>query len=137
MQQLDLSVFKKAILSLEIALKAHHEKENDALIRDATIQRFEYTYELSYKMLKRYLNLSEPETESIEQLSFPALIRLGSKRGLTLHGWEVWEQYRHARNLTSHVYDEKKALQVCDSIPAFLEDAQYLLQQLQHRLQAP
>lgn len=85
-------------------------------------------------MLKRYLELSEPNAEAIDQMSFPDLIRTASERGLTLHGWDIWKVYRDARNITSHAYNEKKAANVCAMIPSFLEEASYLLAMLQHRL---
>ncbi len=46
------------------------------------ILRFEYTYELSHKMLKRYFEMTEPNAEMIDQMLFPDLIRTASERGL-------------------------------------------------------
>jgi hypothetical protein len=65
--------------------------------------------------------------------SFPELIRTGSERGLLLSGWDVWKGYRTARGITSHTYDEARADQVFAVIPQFLQDARYLLAQLQER----
>ena len=62
------------------------------------------------------------------------LIRTASERGLLDNGWDVWSTYRHARNLTSHTYDEKKAREVCIVIPKFTEDATFLLECLQKRV---
>ncbi|MFI4918135.1 MAG: nucleotidyltransferase substrate binding protein [Legionellales bacterium] len=50
----------------------------------ASIQRFEYRYELAHKMLKRYLELSEPNAEAIEQMSFSDLdLAIDAKKALT------------------------------------------------------
>jgi hypothetical protein len=68
--KLDLSSFDKAVTSLDTAITAHLEKPIDLFIRDASIQRFEYTYELSHKMLKRYLEMTEPNAEEIDQMQF-------------------------------------------------------------------
>jgi len=46
-----LTTFEKALLSLEKAL----EQPKNEFIRDSVIQRFEYTYELAWKMLRRFL----------------------------------------------------------------------------------
>jgi nucleotidyltransferase substrate binding protein (TIGR01987 family) len=135
-EKLDVSSFRNAVASLEEALTEHHKDTDNRLIRDATIQRFEYTYELSHTMLKRYLEISEASAQNVDQMSFSNLIRTGSERGLLLNGWASWKQYRDARNMTSHTYDEDKAIQVCAIIPQFFSDAQFLLAQLQARILA-
>lgn len=135
LRNFDLSSLEKAITSLDKAIHEYQKSSNE-FIRDASIQRFEYTYELAHKMLKRYLEMTEPNAEEIAQMSFPNLIRTGSERGLLLNGWDEWNAYRSARNQTSHAYDEDKAMQVCMLIPRFLEEAKYLLMQLQERILA-
>ncbi len=118
MSALNLTSLKKAIASLEKAVIAHQKKVNDDLIRDAAIKRFEYTYELCSKMLRRHLEITEAET--VDQLSFPDLIRLAAERGLVEHSWDVWNDYRKARNITNHTYDEEKAQAVSEIIPSLL-----------------
>ncbi len=51
MEKLKIDSFGRALTSLEEILK---EKEN-TIVRDATIQRFEYTFEAMWKALKFYL----------------------------------------------------------------------------------
>ena len=47
----------------------------------------------------------------------PTLIRTASKgRGKRMGCWKI---YRDARNITSHTYNEDKAVQVCRVIPDF------------------
>lgn len=132
---LDLSSLQKAVLSLQEVITLYEKDTANAIIRDAMIQRFEYTYELGYKMLKRYLELSEPNAEEVDQMSFPTLIRTASERGLLARGWDQWKLYRDARNITSHTYNEKKAIHICSFIPGFLVDVQYLSKELQARVQ--
>jgi len=127
---LDLSSFIKAISSLEQALHEHDKRPN-AFIRDACIQRFEYTYELAWKMLKRFLEATSANLVEIDEMSFQTLIRSGSEKGLILNGWDIWAAYRKARSTTSYVYDEVKANEVFAVIPNFLIEAQYLLKKLQ------
>ncbi len=131
---LDVSSFEKAIASLEEAVTAYQQQSKNNFIRDAAIQRFEYTYELSHKMLKRYLEITEPSAEVIDQLPFPDLIRTASERGLLTNGWDVWKDYRHARNATSHTYNEAKAKEVYAVIPHFLDEANHLLMELKKRI---
>lgn len=131
---LDLSSLTKAVASLKEAVEAYHQQRANEFIRDASIQRFEYTYELCHKMLKRYLEASEPNAEEIDQMDFSNIIRTGAERGLLMNSWDKWRVYRHARNLTAHTYDEKKAIEVVVVIPEFLDEASYLLDRLKERV---
>jgi nucleotidyltransferase substrate binding protein (TIGR01987 family) len=134
LKQLDLTSLEKAIASLNEAVTEYSKQPTNKFIRDAAIQRFEYTYELSHKMLKRFLDLTEPSAEEIEQMGFADLIRTASERGLLTQGWDVWKNYRHARNATSHTYNEKKADEVYSIIPPFLIESKNLLSTLQKRI---
>lgn len=128
---LDITSFEKALITLGEALEEHKKARTNALIRDACIQRFEYSYELSHKMLKRHLEATSANAAEIDKMTFQDLIRTGSERGLLLHGWKEWRHYRELRGATSHTYDESKANQVLEKIPEFYTEAQYLLEQLQ------
>jgi hypothetical protein len=50
----------------------------------ACVQAFEYTYELSHKMLKRYLEATETNKENMDTFSFQNLIRVGSESDLNI-----------------------------------------------------
>ncbi len=128
--KLTLTALEKAIQSLAEALEAYN-KTLDEFIRDAVIQRFEYTYELSHKLLKRHLEMTSANPDEIDTLSFQDLIRLGSEHRLLLSGWDQWSHFRKLRGATSHTYDESKALEVIKQIPQFYEEAHFLLKQLQ------
>ncbi len=121
--KLDLSVLHQALKSLRVAVDEGIRDSSNLFVRDAMIQRFEYTYELAHKMLKRYLEFTEPTSEAVDHMSFPELIRTASERGLLLHGWDHWKQYRDARNITIQTYNEKKAVHVCLMIPFFWKKA--------------
>lgn len=131
--QLDLSSLENALQRLEEALQAYSADSQNTLYRDACIQRFEFCYELSHKMLKRYLEMAAPNPAAIDELAFPDLIRSGSEQGLLRSGWDRWKDYRKARSITSHAYDEIKAMEVMVMLPDFLLEAQALLQALQRR----
>ena len=133
-KQLDVSSFEKAILTLDEAVVKFSKGPDDKFVRDACIQRFEYTYELSHKTLRRYMGLSEPSLEVVEEMSFPELIRTACERGLLESDWRVWQRYREARNMTSHTYDETKAEKVMEVVPFFLKEVQVLLKILKKRL---
>jgi len=122
-----LTPLKKAVASLKLALA----QPKDEFVRDAVIQRFEYTYELAWKMLKRYLDESEGAA-AVDPLSRKDLFRLGGERGI-VGNVEAWLVYHRARNETSHVYDESKAEQVYDVARQFAVDAENLLAELERR----
>lgn len=126
---LDLSSLKRALATLDEALIAHARAPEDKFIRDACIQRFEYSYELSHKMLRRHLEASEPG--GVAELSFPQMIRLGYARGVLAQSWDEWKLFREARNATSHAYDERKAEEVLAQLPAFAAAAKHMAQRLE------
>lgn len=132
---LDLTTLQNAAARLAEALDALAAAPANTLYRDATIQRFEFTYELAHKMLKRYLEMAAANPASIDELAFPDLIRTGNEQGLLRHDWSRWRDYRKARGTTSHTYDEAKALEVLAIVPEFLAEAQALLQTLRQRTQ--
>jgi len=130
---LDLTSLENAVARLDEGLTTLGGRPEDSLIRDGVIQRFEFTYELAHKMLKRYLETTSANPAQYDSMAFADLIRTASEQGLLLHGWDAWREYRHARSLTSHTYDEAKAVQVAEGLAAFLDEARFLLAQLQAR----
>jgi nucleotidyltransferase substrate binding protein (TIGR01987 family) len=133
---IDLTIepFEKAIASLEVALERHGQDIADDLIRDACIQRFEYTYELAHKMLKRFLEATSANPDEYDGMTFQDLIRSGNERGLLRSDWSLWKEYRRARGVTSHTYDEGKAREVFAVIPDFLVEARFLRDRLREGL---
>ena len=102
-------------------------------MRNSVIQCFEFTYELSWKMLKRYLEATEPSPAELDLGTFQSLIRLGNERGLLRSDWLLWKTYRQARTDSSHTYDLVKAGAVFAIAPDFLLEAKSLLRTLQAR----
>lgn len=133
---IDLSIepFEKAIVSLEQALDRHGQDTSDDLIRDACIQRFEFTYELAHKMLKRFLEATSANPDEFDNMTFQDQIRLGNERGLLRSDWSLWKEYRRARGTTSHTYDEEKAREVFAIVPDFLSEARFLRDRLREGL---
>lgn len=133
---LDFTALVNAIARLEEGYARHLADPSDQQLRDGLIQRFEFTYDLSHKMLRRYLAESSGTSSAVEEMTFPALIRTGNERGLLLGEWPQWRAYRDARNITSHTYDEAKALAVVAGLPAFIAEARYLRDALIRRSDA-
>ena len=132
--RLDLTPMENAITRLREGLARYQQDITDTQIRDGLIQRFEFTYEISHKMLKRFLEATSANPAEFDDMSFQDLIRSGKERGLLLGSWPDWKKYRDMRAKTSHTYDEDVALEVVAGIPAMLEEAQYLLSKLKEAL---
>ncbi|MBI4081170.1 MAG: nucleotidyltransferase substrate binding protein [Candidatus Lambdaproteobacteria bacterium] len=135
--RLELESIENAIGRLAEALAALEADPKNALIRDAVIQRFVFTYELSHKMLRRYLERTAPDPQAVGRMSFADLIRTGSEQALLRSDWERWREWRQARGVTSHTYNEQLARQVAAVVPAFLEEARHLCRQLRERTARP
>lgn len=121
---LDFTSFEKAVSSLERAITRSKEFPRDEELRDAVIQRFEYTMDLSWKFLQRVLRHAGVQESDIRTKR--DLFREGAKMGL-LADPVKWFGYHEARNETSHTYDEEVARRVYDQAMSFHADARQLL----------
>lgn len=130
---LDLTSLSKALKTLKEALDEYDKDRRNDFVRDSCIQRFEYCYGLSTKMIRRHLEIASDEKAAIDEAAFPNLIRIAAEQGLLENSWDVWEKFREARNLTSHTYDEEKAKKVMAVIPDFYREAEALLTELKER----
>ena len=131
--ELDLTSLVEAVARFAEGLETLRKEPDNTLYRDGVIQRFEFTYELSHKTLKRYLEMTAANPAAIDDMVFQDLIRTGNEQGMLLNDWEAWKSYRQSRTATSHTYNEEKARRVLDRVPAFLNEARFLLEQLQKR----
>jgi nucleotidyltransferase substrate binding protein (TIGR01987 family) len=129
---LDFSSLEKALSSLDWAVRRATLSRDDEKLRDAVIQRFEYTYELCWKMLKRQFETESPNPHSVDALSFRELLRESAERGM-IEDVEKWLVFRERRNQTAQTYDAEKASEVFLAALEFKIEAQKLLAVLQAR----
>lgn len=122
---LDFRSLHLATASLAEALEESRRRPDDKFVRDASIQRFEYTYELCVKSLRRQLEAMSDSPAELDALGYRDMIRAGVERGL-ITAEADWFRYRELRNVTAHVYDPAKAAQVFAKLPLFLRDAEAL-----------
>jgi len=123
---LDLTPLDRSIARLAEALDIYARDPSQTLIRDGLVQRFEFTYEVAHKMLKRALETTSASPEQYDRMSFADLIRSGNEQGLLLGDWPQWRTYRDMRARTSHSYNESVALEVVGGIGGFLREAEHL-----------
>ena len=105
---------------------ARNDPRMKAAFRTASIKSFEYAYELSIRLIRRRLESAASSAQEIESLEFKPLIRTAAEKGL-IDEPQAWFLYREKRNITSHTYDETKALDVVSVLPEFMESANRLL----------
>jgi nucleotidyltransferase substrate binding protein (TIGR01987 family) len=122
---LDIGPFVREVARLTEGLDRHHKEPDDEQLRDRLIQRFEFTYELSHRILRRYLRMVAASPDMFDQMPFQDLIRTGNEQGLPRGDWPAWRRYREMRAHTSHAYAAAIAAQVTAGIPAFLDEATY------------
>ncbi len=136
---IDLSSLRQAISQLEEALvycDSELAKQDPRLalhLRAGAIQAFEFTFELAVKMLRRYLETVESNPAAVAEFTFSELIRCGWERGLLRAELAAWKEFRRDRGTTSHAYDEGKALEVFQNIPAFLLEARFICTEISRR----
>ncbi len=119
--QLQLEQLSKAISTLSEAL----EMEPTQINKDGTIQRFEYTFELCWKMMQ-----SASKSSGILDVNSPReSIRVAAQSGL-VEDVEIWFDFLDARNQASHVYDQATADSVYEMAEKFLPEAEKLVQKL-------
>lgn len=109
------SNFRKALAKMSEAIDIVAEKYDwqdsiDELLKEGLIQRFEYTHELAWKVMKDY---EEYQGYNNIRGSRDA-IRLALKIGIIED--KEWLETIEDRNLTSHNYDEEVAEDVFISI---------------------
>ena len=131
---LELTSFRKAIDSLSESLEWYRDKSTTApseILRDSAIQRFEYTYELAWKMMKRWLETNMGATY-VDGISRKELFRMAAEQRL-IDDPLKWFEYHEARNQSSHTYDESVAQDVFGVVEDFLGDVKKFLKTLEER----
>lgn len=108
--------FEQALQQLRIALT---EEPND-IVRDAAIQRFEFTVELAWKAIQQRLR-----AEGVICRSPKECLKEAFAFGLVQDD-PLWIGMMDDRNLTSHTYNKTMAKDVFDRLPKYLEPLESL-----------
>lgn len=120
-----LNDYKRASARLDESTKI---KIDSDIVYDGVIQRFEFTFELSWKLIKMFL-----EYTGITEVKSPrAAIREAFTYGLIEDG-EQWIDMMVDRSKTSHLYDEEEAKLMYEKIKSQYNQ---LLSNLYNKLEA-
>lgn len=135
---LDLSSLQKAVDSLERAVKVASSKikgkvstDEEEVIRAGVIQNFEFTYELCWKFMKRWLEINIGGA-AVDGVSRKELFRMAAESRL-ISNVGIWFEYNNLRNETAHTYDVKTAQEVYATAIHFAVDARVFLKVLENK----
>lgn len=136
---LELESLEKAINAIQKVLAKSEDsvfmESVDEIARDAiksgVIQHFEFTYELCWKFMKRWIemNVSAAEVDGVTRRD---LFRQAAEQHL-ITDVEQWMRHHYARNQMSHTYDSAIAELVYEASRGFTHDAVLLLEALKAR----
>jgi len=135
---LDLSSLRKSVSSMERAinfadqrLNANISLDEKEVIQAGVIQNFEFTYELCWKFMKRWLELNL-SPGLLDGVTRKELFRNALEQKL-IKDYLSWVRYHELRNTTSHSYNKDVAVEIYSASKGFLEDAVFLLKGLEVR----
>lgn len=103
--------FTRAFKQLKNANELQKEREFTELELQGVIQAFEVSQELSWKVMKDFLE----EQGKIDLFGSKNAVREAFNVGLITNG-EVWLEMIKSRNLTSHIYDHNEILAILEVI---------------------
>ncbi len=126
---MQVELFERALARLDEALRM----SETPIVRDAAIKRFEFTFEMAWKSMYRWLRFKGVD---IPEEGFEVIPR-AFKAGL-IDDDVSWTKIRRARNMTAHIYDEKKAIEVAadvrsEAAPRFRELLERLRKELSEK----
>lgn len=108
-----LKSLKKALLTFKNAFRNNPNQ----LEIDGTIKRFEYCFELSWKVMKIYLT-----EEGFTAINSPrSAIKQAFVFGL-INNENLWLQILYDRNLSTHTYDENKSLEIYNHLEEYYDE---------------
>ena len=116
--EVTIQQFEKAVTRLEEVLDA---PETD-IVRDSAIQRFEFTLDISWKMIKAFLD----EEKGIICVSPKECFREAYRQSIIDYD-EDWIKFVDMRNETVHTYDEDIAERIYSQLPEALSHFEKLL----------
>lgn len=134
---LELDSLKKAVTALsgvlaksdDAAFMAGLDEIARNAIKSGVIQHFEFTYELSWKFIKRWLEMNV-NPSAADGVTRRELFRQAAEHRLIVDV-DQWMKHHEARNLSSHTYESSIADQVYQAAFAFTRDAVELLKALE------
>jgi nucleotidyltransferase substrate binding protein (TIGR01987 family) len=95
--------YKRAFALLREAIETMQARELTQLEKEGVIQRFEYTWELAWKVLNDYLDTKGVVLETVT----PAAVIKAAFAAKLIADGDLWMKALDARNKMSHTYNLK------------------------------
>ena len=130
MENLDFTALENSLQRLGEVVEIYKKNPQDTIVRDSLIQRFEFTYSITLKTLRKYFIERAFIVDDVNKLSFNEMVRTAMQLNLLKSDLAKWTEFREMRNLISHTYDENVTLKVSGIVPDFYEEITYLLKEL-------
>lgn len=130
MENLDFTALENSLQRLGEVVEIYKKNPQDTIVRDSLILRFEFTYSITLKTLRKYFIERAFIIDDVNKLSFNEMVRTAMQLNLLKSDLAKWTEFREMRNLISHTYDENVALKVSGIVPDFYEEITYLLKEL-------
>jgi len=124
--------FQRALEAFESVYKRKEEFRTHGfgdVFLDILVKRFEFTYEMSWKVLKRYLDFV-----GIGALNPRSCFREAYQQGL-LQDESVWLEMIEQRNLSAHEYNEQEIARLLEKAGRYLEAFEDLYRKLETKHQ--
>ena len=110
------SSYKKAFSVLHGAVELSRERALSELEQQGLIQSFEFTHELSWKLLKDFL-----EYQGLSGIIGSRDAARNAYNQSLISNAEVWMEMIESRNLTSHTYNDETARDIVQKICGIYE----------------
>lgn len=103
--------------------------ESEDILRNSVIQSFEFTIELFWKVLKKFLDYEKIET------NFPREVFKESFQRKMIYDEQIWLEMLDDKNNSSHAYKLEKAIIIYENIKRYAPILEKTYQELQNRFE--
>lgn len=126
-----LLYYRRALERFRLVIKEKSrwiEEGNGDIVLDVAAKRFEFTYEMAWKALKRLLDYQGVDARS------PRAIFKEAYAQRLIADEQVWLDMIEIRNLSSHIYDEHEISRLLSQLDRFLSAFDQLLDSIEKQM---
>lgn len=121
---------------LEVSENTERMEQFNAVVQDAiqaaVVKKFEITYELAVKTIRRQLSEIVAYPREVKEMSFANLMRDAARAGL-IHHPVAYTGYRNLMSRTHYIHDRELAKTIVAAMPDFLDSMRFLIKEMTRR----
>ncbi len=136
---------ERSVQDLEDALEMCHKNIKDSqvniedtqlrnIFKEACLYNFKNTYEITLKMIKRYLKETSSNPLEIEKMTFNQMIEKAFEESILKSELKEWKRFRDCRIKYAESYQKKIVNEILKEIPFFLKEVKYFMGYLNKKL---